>query len=78
MADAEKQAVGGTTPPAYDKEPAVNPDEHHEYTGREEDFMTRNGLNLKSFQRRDYGQSIVELDRSMKPRHLQMIAIGTF
>lgn len=41
---------------------------------REEDFMTRNGMNLRSFQRRDAGQ--VELDKSMKPRHLQMIAIG--
>ena len=25
---------------------------------------------------RDYGHGIVELDRSMKPRHLHMIAIG--
>ena len=44
---------------------------------RDEDFMTRNGLNAKSFQRRDYGTGIVELDRSMKGRHLQMIAIGS-
>jgi amino acid transporter len=43
---------------------------------REDDFMTRNGLNLKSFQRRDYGTGDVELDRSMKSRHLHMIAIG--
>ncbi|KAK1712658.1 amino acid permease [Colletotrichum lupini] len=43
---------------------------------REDDFMTRNGLNLKSFQRRDWGTGDTELDRSMKPRHLQMIAIG--
>lgn len=42
----------------------------------EEDFMTRNGLSLKSFQKRSYGQSIVELDRTMKKRHLQMISIG--
>jgi amino acid transporter len=41
-----------------------------------EDFMTRNGLNLKSFQKRDYGTGVVELDRSMRPRHLHMIAIG--
>jgi amino acid transporter len=43
-----------------------------------EDFMTRNGLNLKSFQRRpkpaDGG--LVILDKSMKTRHLHMIAIG--
>ncbi|KAM5349655.1 hypothetical protein ACJ41O_006160 [Fusarium nematophilum] len=43
---------------------------------REKDFMTRNGLNLKSFTRRDYGTGDVELDRSMKKRHLHMIAIG--
>ncbi|KAI5460744.1 amino acid permease/ SLC12A domain-containing protein [Mariannaea sp. PMI_226] len=43
---------------------------------REKDFMTRNGLNLRSFSRRDYGTGDVELDRSMKKRHLHMIAIG--
>ncbi|PNH38255.1 hypothetical protein VD0004_g8557 [Verticillium dahliae] len=45
-------------------------------TVQEEDFMTRSGLNLKSFQKRDYGRGIVELDRAMKSRHLHMIAIG--
>jgi amino acid permease len=45
-------------------------------TRTEESFRTRNGLNLKSFQRRDYGTGIIELDRSMKTRHLHMIAIG--
>jgi amino acid transporter len=40
-----------------------------------EDFMTRNGLNLKSFQRRPINKN-VELDKSMKTRHLHMIAIG--
>ncbi|KAI0798374.1 amino acid permease/ SLC12A domain-containing protein [Xylaria sp. FL0064] len=39
-------------------------------------FYTRNGLNMESFKVRDYGQGIVELDRTMKPRHLHMIAIG--
>jgi amino acid transporter len=43
---------------------------------REEDWATRNGLNLRSFGKRDYGRGIVELERSMKPRHLHMIAIG--
>ncbi|KAG7127930.1 Amino-acid permease inda1 like protein [Verticillium longisporum] len=43
---------------------------------REQDFMTRNGLNLRSFTRRDFGTGDVELDRSMKTRHLHMIAIG--
>lgn len=45
-------------------------------TRKQEDFWTRNGLNLKSFQRRDYGTGVVELDRSMQTRHLHMIAIG--
>ncbi|KIW16092.1 hypothetical protein PV08_06143 [Exophiala spinifera] len=43
---------------------------------RETDFFTRNGLNLRSFQRRDWGTGIEQLDRSMKPRHLNMIAMG--
>jgi len=42
----------------------------------QEDFMTRNGLNLKSFQRRPKGGQLVELDKSMKTRHMHMIAIG--
>jgi len=43
---------------------------------REENFWTRNGLNLESFKKRSSGDGIVELDRSMKKRHLHMIAIG--
>lgn len=43
---------------------------------RSDNWATRNGLNLDSFKKRDYGAGIVELDRSMKPRHLHMIAIG--
>ncbi|KAK4179487.1 putative amino-acid permease [Triangularia setosa] len=42
----------------------------------QEDFWTRNGLNLKSFQRRGDGASVDSLDRTMKTRHLHMIAIG--
>lgn len=42
----------------------------------EEPFMTRLGLTLDSFKPRDYGRGIVELERSMKGRHLHMIAIG--
>jgi len=41
-----------------------------------EDFMTRNGLNMKSFQRRPHEGGLIELDKSMKTRHLHMIAIG--
>ncbi|KAI1452672.1 amino-acid permease inda1 [Annulohypoxylon moriforme] len=43
---------------------------------RSDKWATRNGLNLESFKKRDYGAGVVELDRSMKPRHLHMIAIG--
>ncbi|KAI8944604.1 amino acid permease/ SLC12A domain-containing protein [Xylaria longipes] len=57
-------------PPAY-----TNTTEAHEVV-RDSNFYTRNGLNLESFKMRDYGQGIVELDRTMKPRHLHMIAIG--
>lgn len=42
----------------------------------EEDWATRNGLTLRSFKMRNYGKGIVELDRTMHPRHLHMIAIG--
>lgn len=49
---------------------------HQDGAVRSDNFLTRNGLNLDSFKKRDYGHGIVELDRSMKPRHLQMIAIG--
>ncbi|KAL2116556.1 hypothetical protein VTJ04DRAFT_8724 [Mycothermus thermophilus] len=43
----------------------------------QEDFLTRNGLNLRSFQKRDMGAgSIDSLDRSMRTRHMHMIAIG--
>jgi amino acid transporter len=42
----------------------------------QESFMTRNGLNLQSFQRRPKGGALVALDKSMKTRHLHMIAIG--
>jgi amino acid transporter len=51
--------------------------EHHQTEWRDqEDFMTRNGLNLKSFQRRPRGGELLVLDKSMKTRHLHMIAIG--
>jgi hypothetical protein len=43
----------------------------------QEDFLTRNGLNLRSFQKRDMGAgSIDSLDRSMRTRHMHMIAVG--
>ena len=39
--------------------------------------MTRNGLNLTSFKRRPHVPGeMAMLDKSMKTRHLHMIAIG--
>ena len=81
MSDHEEKGIGGTNTnnslPNYEKDPAG----HHHHEGvaaipKEEGWATRNGLNLKSFQKRDYGRGIIELDRSMKTRHLHMIAIG--
>lgn len=43
---------------------------------RDQDFMTRNGLNLESFKQKNYGRGLVELERPLKRRHLHMIAIG--
>jgi hypothetical protein len=54
----------------------VNGTVTNEGTGRHENFYTRNGLNIESFKPRSYGHGLIELDRSMKHRHLQMIAIG--
>lgn len=45
-------------------------------TVQDEPLMTRLGLSLDSFKPRDYGRGLVELERSMKSRHLHMIAIG--
>ncbi len=87
MADQEEKSVGSGT---QLDEPVVTRAEgtvqntdangHQEVLAekhREPEFMTRNGLNFKSFQRRNQGEGIVELDRSMESRHLHMIAIGT-
>ncbi|KAI1750376.1 amino acid permease/ SLC12A domain-containing protein [Xylaria castorea] len=67
MSSNDEKEVG---PPAYTT--ATDDGE----TKRDANFLTRNGLNLESFKMRDYGKGIVELDRTMKPRHLHMIAIG--
>lgn len=69
--EADEKHVASS--PVDNSAPAYEAD-HGEHWRQEEDFMTRNGLNLKSFGRRPAGQ--VELDKTMKPRHLHMIAIG--
>jgi hypothetical protein len=56
-------------PPVYEQ-----PSEGH--WREQESFWTKNGLNLESFKRRPVGSGAVELDKSMKSRHLHMIAIG--
>lgn len=46
-------------------------------TENEKSWATRNGLTLQSFTaHEDHGKGTVELERRMKPRHLNMIAIG--
>ncbi|EEU36736.1 uncharacterized protein NECHADRAFT_51989 [Fusarium vanettenii 77-13-4] len=46
-------------------------------TENEKSWATRNGLTLESFTaHEDHGKGSVELERRMKPRHLNMIAIG--
>jgi len=47
---------------------------HNDYA--DESWATRNGLNANSFKCRHYGRGTVELDRALKSRHLNMIAIG--
>lgn len=58
--------------PTVESERDVNVEDWRE----NESFMTRNGLNMKSFQRRPKGGPLVVLDKSMRTRHLHMIAIG--
>lgn len=80
--DETKQAT--VSPHDSEKGPEISPrrpsviggTDHNLETNREADFMTRNGLNLKSFQRRENAGEMAQLDRSMKGRHLNMIAIG--
>lgn len=62
--------------PGYSAARTDTHNSHQDGAIRSDNFYTRNGLNLESFKKRDYGAGIVELDRSMQPRHLQMIAIG--
>lgn len=49
---------------------------HMAATPDQEPFAIRTGLSMKSFEKRHYGTGIVEMDRRMSKRHLNMIAIG--
>ncbi|KAK3387792.1 amino acid permease-domain-containing protein [Podospora didyma] len=80
MSSSEEKAekVGVLSPekeplPAFD---TAHTTSHGAAEVETESWATRNGLNLRSFGKREYGRGIVELDRSMKGRHLHMIAIG--
>ncbi|RCI09367.1 hypothetical protein L249_3760 [Ophiocordyceps polyrhachis-furcata BCC 54312] len=70
MSDPEKSASGVGESKVVEASPAFAS------TFQDEDKWTRCGLSLKSFQKRHYGHGVVELDRSIKTRHLHMIAIG--
>lgn len=72
----ESKVEDGTVKPPSSKEEKVGRITEEPEVHREESFWTRNGLNLTSFRKREMGESIVHLDRSMRTRHLHMIAIG--
>ncbi|KAH8175525.1 amino acid permease domain-containing protein [Sarocladium implicatum] len=86
---SSNDSVGHSPRPlSHDKEKAPPSDAHDttvahgtiqsdiQNTYDNESWATRNGVNLESFKMRHYGRGVVELDRSMKSRHLNMIAIG--
>jgi amino acid transporter len=77
MSLEEKGAAGASTP-EKEASPNYNFDEGSTVDARDrEDFLTRNGLSLRSFQKRDVGSGVVDsLDRTLKSRHMHMISIG--
>ncbi|KAF5022159.1 hypothetical protein F66182_5794 [Fusarium sp. NRRL 66182] len=62
-----------TSPPTYDQKTGTS-----EPVGEiQKSWALRNGLTLESFKPHEHhGKGVVELQREMKPRHLNMIAIG--
>ena len=75
---AISKSDGDVLPPSYDGHGSPTAPHHKNVADEiaQEPLMTRLGLTLDSFKPRAYGHGIVELDRSMKTRHLHMIAIG--
>jgi amino acid transporter len=73
--DFEKSSQGDEKTSAPRQVAAATTDNPGEWR-EQESFMTRNGLNVESFKRRPVGGKMVVLDKSMKTRHLHMIAIG--
>ncbi|SPQ20363.1 a09aea6d-0974-478e-9652-da3f7850f466 [Thermothielavioides terrestris] len=76
MSSEEKGAAGLSTP-EKEAPPAFGVEAEPVPTREAESFFTRNGLNFESFKMRDYGSSSIDsLDRSLRSRHMHMIAIG--
>jgi amino acid transporter len=77
MSSEEKMDAGSHTPEKEAAPPAFSAAADSVQPRDQEDFLTRNGLNLRSFQKRDMGASSIDsLDRSMSTRHMHMISIG--
>lgn len=78
MSSSEEKGHAGPYSPEKEAPPAFGVNEAPITHARDqEDFWTRNGLTLRSFQKRAVGESSIDsLDRSMKTRHMHMIAIG--
>jgi amino acid transporter len=73
---SEKEAEAGSQTPEKESPPTFSA-AHDDVQPHREDFMTRNGLNLRSFQKRDTDGGIIDsLDRSLTTRHMHMISIG--
>ncbi|KAM5349635.1 hypothetical protein ACJ41O_006140 [Fusarium nematophilum] len=77
MADLDPKAQ---PPEAHESAPEkvyTSPEAGETHAVHEKSWLTRNGLTLESFTpHEDYQAGSVELERQMKPRHLNMIAIG--
>lgn len=64
----EKVDIGAHTPPSHEHTKDVYAGDIEGIRGdyREEDFMTRNGLNLKSFQRRKFSLQCASISIAMR------------
>ncbi|KAL2020528.1 hypothetical protein VTK56DRAFT_8328 [Thermocarpiscus australiensis] len=77
MSSTEEKGLGGLSTPEKESPPAFAETSESIRARDQEDFWTRNGLNFRSFQKREYGVGKIDnLDRTMRSRHMQMIAIG--
>ncbi|GAB1313438.1 Amino-acid permease inda1 [Madurella fahalii] len=77
MSSSEEKGHAALYSPEKEAPPAFGINEAPTSARDQEDFWTRNGLSLRSFQKRAVGEgSIDSLDRTMKTRHMHMIAIG--